>query len=281
MGSGSLIKFGTSSFSSKDWIGPFYPNGTPPGEFIRFYSEQFDTVEVDSTYYRIPSKQIVESWIRKTPDDFIFAAKFPRSIVHAGNGPKPDTNAILIPEKTYVERDKFLEVISHLGNRLGPLILQFPYFSKKDFEKLEPFMERLDRFLDDLPKQYKYGVEIRNRNWLNESFADLCRKHDVAMVLVDQAWMPHGDEIAERFDPITTDFSYIRLLGDRKEIESFTKKWDREVIDRKERLQRWSKLLANLDHSGVRTYVYVNNHYAGHGPATLRRLREMFELDSR
>ena len=166
----------------------------------------------------------------------------------------------ILPDEVRFERNQPRRAILEMLRKKTDTHGRMPYFSKKDFEKLEPFMERLDRFLDDLPKQYKYGVEIRNRNWLNESFADLCRKHDVALVLVDQAWMPHGDEVAKRFDPVTADFSYIRLLGDRKEIESITKKWDREVIDRQERLQRWAKLLADLDHSGVRTYVYVNNH---------------------
>jgi uncharacterized protein YecE (DUF72 family) len=134
-------------------------------------------------------------------------------------------------------------------------------------------MERLDRFLSDLPKGYRYGVEIRNKDWLKSGFADLCREHNVALVLVDQAWMPLADKLEKQFDPITTDFVYIRLLGDRKQIEAITETWDREVIDRQANLERWANYLAKLIERQIRTLVYVNNHYAGHAPTTVRRLR--------
>jgi uncharacterized protein YecE (DUF72 family) len=155
-------------------------------------------------------------------------------------------------------------------------LIQFPYFSKKVFSYKDVFMERLDRFLSDLPDDFRYGVEIRNRHWLKSDFADLCRKHHVALVMADQAWMPHGDQIMEWFDPVTTNFSYVRLLGDRQEIEKITKTWGKEVIDRDEQLQRWAKVLKRLAEREVETYVFANNHYAGHAPATARKLREMY-----
>lgn len=276
-GSGDIfIRFGTSSFSSRDWVGPFYPEGTAPGDYIKYYSSVFDTVEVDSTYYRIPSRQMIKNWTEKTPDNFLFSAKFPKSVVHGGKNAKPDPDVILIPDLVYRERDRFLNVMSKLGRRLGPLILQFPYFSKAVFGSRKPFMDRLDKFLMDLPREFRYGVEIRNRGWLHYEFGDLLRDHNVSLVLVDQAWMPHADELARKIDPITADFCYIRLLGDRKEVEAITRKWDREVINRESRLRRWADFLAGLNSRGLKTLIYVNNHYAGHAPATLRRLRDMF-----
>lgn len=269
------IKLGTSSFSSEDWVGPFYPPGTKPAEFLSYYSAQFETVEVDSTYYAIPSTKVVDGWVEKTPESFLISAKFPRSIVHGGDAATPNPELILKPERTYKERDAFLKVISRLGPRLGPLVLQFPYFSKKVFASREPFIERLEQFLSDLPKDFKYGVEIRNKTWLKADFADLCRKHHVALIMVDQAWMPHGDEIEKLFDPVTTDFAYIRLLGDRQQIEEVTTTWEKEVIDRSESLERWSKLLVRLATRQIPTLVYINNHYAGHAPATLRKLQEL------
>src|SRR5206468_3839445 len=77
-----LVRFGTSSFSSEDWVGPFYPPGTAPGDFLRHYAHAFDTVEVDATYYAVPSARTVDGWVAKTPEGFLLAAKFPRSIVH-------------------------------------------------------------------------------------------------------------------------------------------------------------------------------------------------------
>jgi uncharacterized protein YecE (DUF72 family) len=95
------------------------------------------------------------------------------------------------------------------------------------------------------------------------------------MALVDQQWMPHGDELA--FDPVTSDTVYIRLLGNRKEIEEVTNTWDREVIDRGDRMQRWADLIGGWENRDLTILVYSNNHYAGHAPETTRRLQAMIE----
>jgi len=277
-----LIRIGTSSFSESDWMGVFYPPGTQPGDFLSHYAQKFNTVEIDATYYAIPSKSTIDNWVRKTPDNFLIAAKFPRSIVHGGDGPRPDPKIVLLPEATYAQRDIFLDIIGRLGNRLGPLLIQFPYFSKAAFKDSTEFFDRLDRFLSDLPKDFRYAVEIRNRSWVNKEYVALLKRHDVSMTLVDQAWMPHGDEIESQFDPVTTDFVYIRLLGDRKEIEAITKSWDKEVTDRGERLERWAKLALRIQERRIKSLIYVNNHYAGHAPTTARRLEKMLvEMDLR
>ncbi len=272
------IRFGTSSFSSKDWVGPFYEPGTNPSEFLRKYSKQFDTVEIDSTYYTIPNASAVKGWIEKTPPGFLISAKFPRSIVHGGEEGAPDPAKLLTQEHSYPVRDRFLEAMSLLGDRLGTLVLQFPYLSKKSFASKKLFAERLERFLDDLPSDFSYGVEIRNQAWLDERFAQMLRKRSVALVLADQAWMPHGDEILQKFDPVTSKVAYIRLIGDRKEIEGFTKTWEKEVIDRTDRLERWADFLITMIQRDVTTLVYANNHYSGHAPATIRRLMDMVKL---
>ncbi|MBN1212772.1 MAG: DUF72 domain-containing protein [candidate division Zixibacteria bacterium] len=270
-----LIRIGTSSFSETDWVGPFYPPGARPGDFLPLYARKFSTVEIDATYYAIPSKSTVDSWVRKTLDNFLIAAKFPRSIVHGGEGPRPDPEIVLVPEATYAQRDIFLDIISRLGSRLGPLLIQFPYFSRTAFKTATEFFARLDKFLSDLPEDFRYAVEIRNRNWLTEEYVALLKKHKVALTLVDQAWMPHGDEIEPRFDPVTTDFVYIRLLGDRKEIEAITQSWDKEVIDRQDRLERWARLALRIQERRIKSLIYVNNHFAGHAPTTARRLEKM------
>ena len=271
-----LVRFGTSSFTAEGWVGPFYAKGTEPRDFLRVYARTFDTVEVDATYYAIPSARTVDGWAEKTPEGFVLAAKFPRSIVHGGDAERPDPTRLLVPEATADDRDRFLEVMSRLGPRLGPLVLQFPYFNKAAFASPAPFLERLDRFLEALPKGRAYAVEVRNKTFVGKPLRDLCAKHGVAMVLVDQAWMPHGDEVEAKMDPVTADFAYVRLLGDRAEIEKLTTTWDREVLDRADRMERWADLLSRLTARGVRTFVYVNNHYAGHAPTTTKRLMEMY-----
>ena len=89
--------------------------------------------------------------------------------------------------------------------------------------------------------------------------------------------MPHGDEVEKTFDPVTTEFVYIRLLGDRKEIEAVTKRWDQVVIDRDGRLQRWAELIHRMAKWDLVTLTYSNNHYAGHAPATAYRLQEFLQ----
>jgi uncharacterized protein YecE (DUF72 family) len=271
------VRFGTSSFSWEDWVGPFYPAGAQPADFLRHYARVFDTVEVDSTYYAIPSLRTVEGWVRKTPESFLLSAKFPRSIVHAGEGPRPDPSRILDPDSTYAVRDEFLTVMCRLGPRLGPLVLQFPFFSKESFDSPAAFLERLGRFLGDLPRDFRYGVEVRNRDWMSHDLAAICRENGVALVLVDQAWMPHGDRVERKLDPVTADFVYVRLLGDRHKTEALTTTWDREVLDHAERLERWAAFLLRMLQRPVLSLVYVNNHYAGHAPATVRRLQTLVQ----
>lgn len=269
---GGRLRFGTSSFSSKDWVGPFYPDGTDASDYLRYYAEQFDTVEVDATYYAVPSVDTVQGWVDKTPDGFLISAKFPRAIVHCGDDRRPDAEKILQPESTYAVRDKFLNAISRLDSRLGVLLLQFPYFSKSVFPSKSEFYGRLDRFLADLPPDFRYAVEIRNKAWLTKEYVNLLRSHGVGMALVDHAWMPHGDEIEKKHDFATSDTVYIRLIGDRNEIEKITKTWDREVLFQMDSLERWADFLVRNLEREVQTLIYINNHFAGHAPATLRRL---------
>ncbi len=271
------IRIGTSSFSESDWVGPFYPAGTKPGDFFKYYTSRFSTVEIDASYYAVPSTRTVDRWRELSPPGFILSAKFPRSIVHGGEAATPNSRLVLNPDATYPIRDQFLSVMSRMGEHLGPLVLQFPYFAKAQFEDERPFMERLDTFLQDLPKEYRYAVEIRNPKWLTPEFADLLRKHNVALVLVDQGWMPMIDEVQRRFDPLTTDFCYIRLLGDRKEIEAVTTSWNKVVIDRSANLDLWADWLARLFELCVKTLVYINNHYAGYAPETARTLTVKYQ----
>jgi len=269
------VRIGTSSWSAKEWVGPFYPPGTEPKDFLTEYGKHFDSVETDSTYYHVPARTLVRSWADRTPDDFRMSAKFPRSVCHAGDGPAPNPDRVLDLDHSAKDRHGFFTAMLELGPKCGPLVLQFPYFNKKAFPNAGPFLERLDRFLSALPGDFRYAVEIRNKGWIKADFLEVLRRHSAAMVLVDQAWMPHADELPARLDPVTTDFAYIRLLGDRKEIEAITKTWEREVINRDEKLVRWARVIRDLNEKLPETYAFANNHYAGHGPTTVRKLKEL------
>lgn len=268
---GELL-YGTSSWSEKSWKGVFYPEGLPPGEWLRHYSTQFRTVEADVTYYRVPDARMTRGWREKTPEGFVLSAKFPRSIVHGGEGPRPDPDRILVPERVRPEVDAFLESMSRLGDRCGPLVLQFPYFNRGVFPHRQPFLDRLERFLGELPDRFRYAVEVRNRAWIDRRLLEVLRARGVALVWADLSTMPHPADLPPELDTLTADFAYVRLIGDRRAVEKKSKSFDRVVIDRGERLQRWADLLLETRERVPETYAYANNHYAGHGPATIREL---------
>jgi len=263
---------GTSSWSDKSWVGPFYPPGTKPADMLAFYATQFPTVEADTTYYRIPPREMVRGWRAKTPEGFVLSAKFPRSVVHGGEGMAPDAAKVL--EWSAVGRyvENFLDAMGELGKKQGPLVVQLPYLNRTAFASVEPFLERLEAFLDRLPKGPRYGVEVRNKSWIDEPLLAVLRPRNVALVLVDLAYMPHPAFLAERHDLVTSDFVYARLIGDRKAVEAKTETFDRIVLDQGDRLERWAELLERLGSRVRETFAYANNHYAGFGPATIREL---------
>jgi uncharacterized protein YecE (DUF72 family) len=260
------IRVDTSAFTAAGWEQAFYPAGLKPADYLTYYATKFHTVEVDSTFYRTPSAATVNGWERKTPAGFILAAKIPQTITH---------EKIL----QYCDEDpkRFLETMDLMGDKLGPLLFQFGYFNKTAFKSGKEFLTRLEQFVKKLPKGYRFAVEIRNKQWLTAEFFDLLRAHKVAYALIDQAWMPRVSEIFEKFDPITADFTYIRLLGDRKGIERQTKVWDKVIVDRSKELMSWVNVCQRTIRRGVSTYVYVNNHYAGFPPATVEQFEKFWK----
>jgi uncharacterized protein YecE (DUF72 family) len=260
------VCLGTSAFTAAGWEGSFYPAGMKPRDFLSYYATKFNSVEVDSTFYRTPACSTVSGWCEKTPPDFIFAAKVPQIITHER-----------VLQNCDAEMDEFICRMDALDDKLGPLLLQFPYFNKSAFASSKDFVARLRLFLKRLGgSTVRYAVEIRNKAWLDERFADLLREHKVALALIDQAWMPRPHEIFEKFDPITANFAYLRLLGDRKGIEAVTNTWDKTIVDRAAEVQEWVKYCQQVVKRGVKLYVYANNHYAGHAPATVRLFRELW-----
>lgn len=264
--------YGTSSWSEKSWAGGFYPAGMKPGEYLTHYATQFSTVEADTTYYHVPSRELVRGWKRKTPDGFVLAAKFPRSIVHGGESEKPDPARVLSRDAVGQDVDLFLDVMDELGPKCGPLVLQFPYFNKTVFKSAGEFLTRLDAFLGALPAGFRYAVEVRNKTWIGEPLLAILRRHKCALVLVDILYMPHPADLARELDLLTSDFTYARLIGDRKAVEAKTETFDKIVIDQGDRLAKWAELLLAMLPRARETFAYANNHYAGYGPATIRDL---------
>ncbi len=268
----SEFLYGTSSWSEKSWAGVFYPSGLAAGDQLAHYAAQFRTVEADVTYYRVPDAKLASGWARKTPPGFVLSAKFPRSIVHGGDEAAPNPERVMQLEHVGADLARFLASMRLLGEKCGPLVLQFPYFNQRAFKSIDPFLERLDAFLGGLPTEFRYGVEIRNKNWIDEPLLALLRRHRAALVLVDINYMPHPADLAARHDLFTTDFTYARLIGDRKAIDALTERFDKIVVDQGPRLEKWAELLREATNRLPRVFAYANNHYAGYGPETIRDL---------
>jgi len=135
-------------------------------------------------------------------------------------------------------------------------------------------LDQLIPFLEKLPKEHRFAVEIRNSDWLDAQFACVLRDCRVALVLQDQGWMPRPTELS--FDPITADWTYIRWLGDRKGIERITKTWDKVVVDRTNEMSGWVDVCYETVRRGVKVFGYANNHYAGYAPATIQQFRDLW-----
>jgi uncharacterized protein YecE (DUF72 family) len=258
------LRVGTSAFTAAGWPGSFYPEGMKPSEYLTYYATRFKTVEIDSTFYRTPSRSTVAGWAAKTPAGFLIAAKVPQSITHEK-----------VLKDCEAELREFVSAMDLLGDKLGPLLLQFGYFNKEAFKTGDEFTVRLKPFLKKLPKGHRFALEIRNKNWLNEKFADRLRAHNVALVLQDQVWMPLPH--AMNFDYIMANFTYVRLLGDRKGIEKETKVWDKVIVNRSKEMRNWIDVCERAVKRGASTYVYVNNHYSGCGFKTAEQFEKLWK----
>ena len=260
------VLLGTSSWTAEGGEKTFYPPGAKPADYLTQYASQFNTVECDATFYRIPSAQTVEGWKRKIPKGFVFAAKVPQVITHEK-----------VLEGCQEDLKAFLGVMGLLEDNLGPLLFQFPYFNKKKFSSPKPFFARLKKCLGELPQGYQFAVEARNKAWVGEELLSILRDHSVAFTLVDHPWMHRIDHLVEKMDPVTADFVFVRWLGDRQKIEAMTDMWDKLVVDRSEDLPLWVPVLQDLLERNLDVLAYFNNHYAGHAPASVRMIGEMLE----
>jgi uncharacterized protein YecE (DUF72 family) len=260
------LRIGASSWSAPSWQGVFYPAGMQPAGFLAHYASRFDTVEVDATFYAIPAARMVDNWRERTPDGFLFAAKVPQVVTHEK-----------ILEDCGEEMGAFLKVIDRLGDRLGPLLLQFRYFRKGEFPDPGPFIDRLERFLPTLPKERRFAVEVRNKNFVVPRLLDLLREHRIALAWIDHPWFYRVDEMVRRPETLTADFAYIRWLGDRHGIEKQTQSWDRIIVDRSGPVRSWIAAIRGILDQSRTVYGYFNNHYAGYAVGSIEQFTEMWE----
>jgi uncharacterized protein YecE (DUF72 family) len=214
------VLVGTSGWSYKEWKGSFYPQKLPAEEMLRFYASRFSTVEVNNSFYRIPSERVLAAWAEQVPEDFRFVLKASRRVTH--NGRLKDEDGSL---------GYFLRAVSPLGERLGPTLFQLPPTFKKDASRLQDFLGRL-------PRRWLAAIEFRHPTWFDEELYDLLRARDVALVAVDE------DEGEGRGAPLvpTASWGYLRLRRTQYDAAALQSWADRIGM------QQWKQAFVFLKH---------------------------------
>jgi len=178
---------GTSGYSFDEWKGNFYPEKLPAKEMLHFYAERLETVEINNTFYRMPTESLVTGWLDQVPEGFRFAIKSPQRITHMRRLKECGESVT-----------RLVQVITMLGPRLGPLLYQLPPNFKKD-------LPRLENFLDTVPSPGRVAFEFRNKSWFDDDVFESLKKHRVALVVSDT-----GEEPVAPLVP-TADWGYLRL----------------------------------------------------------------------
>ena len=235
------VYIGTSGWSYKSWDAAFYPPDLPKNKQFEFYASQFLTVEINATFYRLPTLKMVRGWRDKAPDGFVFAVKGSRFITHMKR---------LANLKDAVQR--YFRRIHALEKRIGVVLWQLPPNFQKNIERLENFLRRL-------PKQYRHAVEFRHISWIEEEVFELLRSYQAAHVSVSSLGMPMNLTV-------TSDIVYIRFHG---------LQGGAAHDYNGDELKPWAKHIREQSKAGQQVYVYFNNDANVRAPANAKLLIEM------
>jgi len=242
----SLI-FGTSGWSYKEWVGPFYQNAS---KMFSYYARFFNTAEINSTFYRYPSESTIYGLVRTSPKDFVFSAKLPRLITHEKK---------LDPE-LQVKNDlvRFLELLEPLSarNKMGCILIQLPpsFSYRRDREKFEAFLEML-------PEGYEFAAEFRHHSWMRDDVWKLLEKHNVAYCIVYEPLLPPEVHV-------TADFAYFRWHGRN------ARPWY-DYRYSEEQLREWVPRVEMATKTVDKVYGYFNNHFHGYAVENCIEILEM------
>jgi uncharacterized protein YecE (DUF72 family) len=240
------IHIGTSGWHYKHWIGTFYPEATKDHEQLPYYLEFFKTVELNNSFYHLPSSETFTNWAKAVPSDFIFAVKASRYITHNKKLKDPEQSLAL-----------FLDHAKHLKKKLGPILFQLPPGWKVNEERLEAFLQQL-------PRKHKYVFEFRNPTWYTEKVYNLLRKHNCAFCMYELA-----GHVSPAID--TANFLYVRLHGPGNKYEgSYTNA----------ALKKWAKQCIVWQKKGKDVFVYFDNDQLGYAAFNAKQLQEFITVSS-
>lgn len=262
MSAPARIHIGTTAWSFDDWRGVFYPEHLAASARLPFFARHISAVEIDSTFYHAPAAHVAGHWAEVTPPEFVFTAKVPREITHERG-----------LRDCGVELDAFLESMRHLGPKLACVLVQLPpYFTLRQQE------HTLRDFVRHLPGGVRFAIEFRDPDWHHPRISHLLAEHGVCWVWNDTSALAHAAEAAFAFWPHTTDFLYLRLLGDLdakyapdgSAIHHYRQlMWPRDVA-----LDNWAEKVRALLPQVNRALVFSANHYEGFAPHTAARIAQ-------
>ena len=247
---------GCSGWSYSSWQGPFYPKEMENRAWLPYYSRIFNYVEIDSTFYSIPSESMVKNWERRTPENFRFTAKFPKIITH---------------EKKFKnvqrELELFYQRMAPLKEKLIALLIQLP-----PSYKLKEGLEDFSSYNFFFEGEFRYAVEIRHSSWFTDLAYNFFKNNNIAMVWsqMDRLQTP---------TVVTSDFVYLRLIGDRRLEEN---QFDKIRIDRVEEIRNWANKMKEVKQNEKDVKIGIvaaNNHYGGYGPGTVDIFRQNMDME--
>jgi uncharacterized protein YecE (DUF72 family) len=259
---GECIAVGCQGWNYEDWVtGPaggepvFYPRGTRSAEMLEVYARVFSTVEVDSTFYAIPSAKTVDGWAKRTPPRFTFALKLPQEITHEHALRSSCSEALA----------EFCDHASLLGDRLASVLIQLP----PQFEMSPENVRALREFLPRLPRELRFSIEFRSSEWLEENVVELLGKYNVALALVEGQWLAWA-RVRQTAEHPAADFAYVRWMGARD-----LTRFDTVQRPQDENLREWHALLVKLCERVPKIYAYFSNFYEGHAPMSALKLKRL------
>ncbi len=255
-----MLYFGTSGFSYTDWVGPVYPKGLPRQGWLEYYAGQFNCLELNTTYYAIPSLSMVKSLVKRTGPEFQFAVKAHQDITHGRN---PD-------EVTFRSFREILEPFLSAG-KLGCLLVQFPYSFGFSSES-QAYVEQIKSRFKDIPMV----AELRNALWIKPDVFTWLKSIDVGFCCVDE---PHLPNLMPPVAEATSSIAYVRFHG-RNSAKWWKSDQPYERYDysyKAEELEEWIPKIKALNDKAEKTFVFANNHWQGQSVDTIRQVRMMLD----
>ncbi len=247
------IYIGTSGWHYNHWLGIFYPPEITGYNELRFHSQHFNTVENNSSFYRIASEGTYKTWSRMTPDDYKFSMKLNKLITH--------THRLELNDEVREKVRFILTSTQVLEEKKGPIVIQLPPSFKYDVEKLETFLTFFKEEINTQQYKFDVAIEFRNKYWFTDEVYKILEKHNVALVAGQSSRYPEV-----RY--VTADFAYIRMHGPEK---LFASKYSVE------QLEEWANYIRSISSNVKCVYVYFNNDFHGYALENAKELATLLK----